>query len=56
MGFHDIRRTKNALGVPIKGTGNTTIPQRFFYPQVEINANDNYPGTVDLFTPTPVNQ
>lgn len=54
--FHDVRRTKNALGVPIKGTGNTTIPQRFLYPQVEINANDNFPGLVDLFEPTPINK
>ncbi|MCP4883406.1 MAG: RagB/SusD family nutrient uptake outer membrane protein [Flavobacteriales bacterium] len=54
--FHDVRRTNNALGVPIKGTGNTTIPQRFLYPQVEINANDNFPGLVDLFEPTPVNK
>jgi len=54
--FHDTRRTNNMIGVPIKGTGNTTIPQRFYYPQVEINANDNFPGLVDLFEPTPINK
>lgn len=54
--FHDVRRTNNLIEVPIKGTGNTTIPQRFYYPQVEINANDNFPGLVDLFEPTPVNK
>ena len=54
--FHDTRRTNNMLGVPIKGVGHTKIPQRFFYPQVEINANDNFPGLVDLFESTPVNK
>lgn len=54
--FHDARRTKNLLGVPNKGTGTASIPQRFFYPQSEINANSNFPGLVDLFTPTPINQ
>ncbi len=54
--FHDVRRTNNLIDVPIKGIGFTTIPQRFYYPQVEINANDNFPGLVDLFEPTPVNK
>jgi len=54
--FHDVRRTKNMIGVPIKGIGHATIPQRFYYPQVEINANESFPGLVDLFEPTPVNK
>lgn len=54
--FHDIRRTNNMIEVPIKGTGFTTIPQRFYYPQVEINANKSFPGLIDLFEPTPVNK
>jgi len=54
--FHDTRRTNNMIGVPIKGVGHSSIPQRFFYPQVEINANDSFPGLVDLFEPTPVNK
>jgi len=54
--FHDARRTKNVLGIPVKGTGNPTIPQRFLYPQLEIGANANFPGVVDLFEPTPVNK
>lgn len=54
--FSDVRRTKNALGVPIKGTNATKIPQRFLYPQIEINSNKNFPGIVDLFTETAVNQ
>ena len=52
--FHDMRRTDDILGT-LKGSGNS-IPQRFLYPQVEINANENFPGLVDLFTPTAVNQ
>lgn len=54
--FSDVRRTDNALGVPIKGTNATDIPQRFLYPQVEINSNESFPGLVDLYTPTAVNQ
>ncbi len=54
--FHDVRRTDNAIGVPIKGTGATKLPQRFLYPQIEINSNENFPGLIDLFTETAVNQ
>lgn len=52
--YHDIRRTANMLNVPPK-TG-TVIPQRFIYPQVEIDANPNVPSPLPgLFDPTPVN-
>lgn len=52
--FHDIRRTANMLNVPPK-TGSV-IPQRFIYPQVEIDANSNVPTPLPgLFDPTPVN-
>jgi hypothetical protein len=54
--FHDARRTKNVLGIPVKGTGNPSIPQRFLYPQIEINSNASFPGLADLFDPTPVNK
>lgn len=53
--YHDTRRTDNVLGVPIKNSNTTTIPQRFLYPQNEINANTNFPGIVGLFVKTPVN-
>ncbi len=53
--FHDTRRNNNLLGVPVKGTGHSTIPQRFYYPQIEINTNTSFPGLVDIFTPTPIN-
>lgn len=52
--FHDIRRTNNVLNVPPK-TG-TEIPQRFLYPQVEIDANSNVPSNrPGLYEATPIN-
>jgi hypothetical protein len=53
--FHDVRRTDNAIGVPVKRSGTARIPQRFLYAQNEINTNTSFPGIVDLFSPTPVN-
>jgi hypothetical protein len=53
--FQDVRRTDNIIGVQVKGTGHTTIPQRFLYPDSEQNANANFPGLEDLFTKTPIN-
>lgn len=53
--FHDMRRTDNLIGVPIKNNTASDVPQRFLYPQVEINANDSFPGSENLFTPTAVN-
>ncbi len=53
--FNDVRRTKNFLGItPITGT---KLPQRFLYPQSEINTNPNTPklSSGDLFTETAVN-
>ncbi len=53
--FNDLRRTKNALG--LTPTTGTSFPQRFFYPQSEINTNANTPvqTPADLFVPTAVN-
>jgi len=48
--FCDLRRTKNAIGVPTNS--GTEIPARFLYPQSEINANDNVPkDQLDKFLP-----
>ena len=48
--FCDLRRTKNAIGVP--ANSGTEIPARFLYPQSEINANDNVPkDQLDKFLP-----
>ena len=54
--FHDARRTNNILGLPIKNSTAPKIPQRFLYPEVEINSNDSFPGVISLFNETAVNQ
>ncbi len=54
--FHDLRRTDNAIRVPIKNALAETIPQRFIYPQVEKNANTSFPGFADLYERTSVNR
>jgi hypothetical protein len=53
--FNDVRRTKNLLGI-VPNTGSS-LPQRFFYPQSEINSNPNTPvqAATALFTATTVN-
>jgi len=55
--FNDVRRTKNYLGIKLKTTTATKMPQRFLYPQAEINTNPNTPilGATDLFKETPAN-
>lgn len=53
--FHDVRRTNNILGIPAKV--GSTIPQRFIYPQVEIDTNPNVPSPLPtLFDKTPINK
>jgi hypothetical protein len=54
--YNDIRRTQNLLDVPVKSSLANTIPQRFLYPEVEINANDSFPGVIGLFVPTAINK
>lgn len=55
--FNDARRTKNAIGIPVKGSTAKTLPQRFLYPQSEINTNPNVPSPLPgLYEPTPVNR
>ncbi|MCB0372569.1 MAG: RagB/SusD family nutrient uptake outer membrane protein [Muricauda sp.] len=54
--FSDVRRTGNALGVAIKSNTAQTIPQRFLYPQSEVDTNDNFTGLINLFAPTAINQ
>jgi len=52
--YQDVLRTKNLIGVPIKGAGTDVIPQRFIYPLSESAANDNFPGFIDQYVPTPI--
>lgn len=54
--FHDLRRTKNAIGIPVKNSTAPSIPQRFLYSQNEINTNTSFPGVVDIYSPTPINK
>ena len=54
--FSDVRRTGNAIGVPIKSSTAPGIPQRFLYPNQESQSNVNFPGLKGLFEPTAVNQ
>ncbi|RMA57102.1 SusD/RagB family nutrient-binding outer membrane lipoprotein [Ulvibacter antarcticus] len=53
--WHDLNRTNNALGVTPK-TG-TQLPQRFLYPQNELDTNTNAPSPIPgIFVATAVNQ
>ena len=54
--FHDARRTGNMLNIPLKNSIAPRLPQRFLYPQVEINTNQSFPGVVGLYQNTQVNQ
>ena len=53
-----LRRTRNFIGVPNKPTGSTgasDFPQRFLYPQSELDANENIPSPLpEFFAPTAV--
>ena len=55
--FNDMRRTDNYIGIPLKADAPTQkMPERFIYPQTEINSNSNVPNIQDVFTPTSVNE
>lgn len=55
-GFTDLRRTDNLAGVVLRSS-IAGFPERFIYPQVEINSNTNVPNPIpSVVTPTPVNK
>jgi len=57
--FNDVRRTsgENAVRVPVVPNTGNQLPERFLYPQTEIDRNENTPSPIpDLFEPTEVNQ
>lgn len=62
MAFNDARRLRSTdpdviVPFPLNNGTTSVNPQRFLYPQDEIDANSNIPSPIpDLFTPTPVNQ
>lgn len=58
-GFNDVRRTasENLVRVPVSPNTGTQLPQRYLYPDTEIERNANAPATIPgFFEPTPVNQ
>jgi hypothetical protein len=57
--FSDTRRTDGELTVrvPVQANTGSVLPQRFVYPQSEIDRNPNAPSPIpDFFDPTDVNQ
>ncbi|MEM9686920.1 MAG: SusD/RagB family nutrient-binding outer membrane lipoprotein, partial [Bacteroidota bacterium] len=62
MPFNDARRLRASdsdviVPFPLNNATTTVNPQRFLYPQDEIDGNSNIPNPIpDLFTVTPVNQ
>lgn len=57
--FSDTRRTYEEENVRVKVLPNVgdVLPQRFLYPQSEIDRNDNTPSPIpDFFEKTPINQ
>jgi len=50
-----LRRTRNAISVPNKqgAIGASNFPQRYLYPQSELDTNPNIPASLpDFFAPT----
>lgn len=62
MPFNDTRRLLKSdsdviVPFPLNNATTTINPQRFLYPQDELDSNANIPNPIpDLFAPTPVNQ
>lgn len=58
-GFNDLRRTfkENDIRVNVPLNFGTVFPQRFIYPQVEIDINKSIPAVLPTtFEPTPINK
>jgi starch-binding outer membrane protein, SusD/RagB family len=58
-GFNDLRRTQNELSVrvPVAPNTGTQFPQRFLYPQSEVDRNTSTPSPIpQIFVRTPANQ
>jgi len=56
--FNDLRRTLNETNVrvPVEPSSGNQLPQRFLYPQTEIDRNENVPSPIpDFFEPTDIN-
>ena len=57
-GFNDVRRTrKEEVGIRLQPNTGSLLPERFLYPQSEIDSNPNTPSPLPgFFEPTEVNQ
>lgn len=58
-GYNDMRRTQNEtlVRVPVAPNTGSLLPQRFLYPQSEVDRNTSTPTPIPgVFTRTPVNQ
>lgn len=57
-GFIDVRRTiDEPYAVPLPPNTGTQIPQRFLYPQTELDRNVNIPSNIpNIYEKTPINQ
>lgn len=56
--FNDLRRTQNEtdVRVPVMPNEGNQLPQRFLYPQTEIDRNENTPTPIpNFFEPTDIN-
>jgi len=51
VAYHDLRRNNNSIGVPTKGNA-AQYPQRFLYPQNEVDTNTNIPKPLPTFFQT----
>jgi hypothetical protein len=52
--YQDVLRTNNLIGVPIKNSNTTIIPQRFLYSAAEQSSNSNFPGLVGQYVKTDI--
>ena len=57
-GFNDVRRTRNeSYGIELMPNSGDKLPERFLYPQSEIDANPNTPSPIPgFFEPTRINR
>lgn len=58
-GYNDLRRTfkETDVKIPLPLNFGTQFPQRFLYPQFEIDMNTSTPNPIPgVFAPTPINQ
>ena len=56
--FNDLRRTlsETSVRVPVEPSSGSQLPQRFLYPQTEIDRNENVPDPIpNFFEPTDIN-